>query len=258
MSKTALITGAAGGIGLELARIHAERGGNLVLVDINSEKLMNLKKELEGHKISVYVILKDLFLPNSPKEIYEEVSGQKISVDYLINNAGLGDFGFFAGSNWSKQEKMLNLNIKSLTYLTWLFLPEMIARGGGKILNIASTAAFQPGPTMAVYFATKAYVLNFSEAINNEVMNKGITVTALCPGSTGTGFHAAVMDNKPVKPRKLESARSVAEYGYNAMMKGKSVAVPGLKNKIMAFSVRFLPRSVVTKMAAKIQTRKHL
>ena len=259
MNKTALITGAAGGIGLELARIHAERGGNLVLIDINSEKLVNLKKELrEKHKISVSVILKDLFLPASPKEIYDEVSGQKISVDYLINNAGLGDFGFFAESNWSKQENMINLNIKALTHLTRLFLPDMITRGNGKILNIASTAAFQPGPTMAVYFATKAYVLNFSEAVNNEVMDKGITVTALCPGSTGTGFHAAVMDNKPVKPRKLQSARFVAEYGYDAMMKGKSIAVPGLKNKIMAFSVRFLPRSVVTKMAAKIQTRKHL
>ncbi len=259
MNKTALITGATGGIGMELARIHAEKGGNLVLADIDHEKLLNLRDELQAkHKISVHIITKDLFLPESPKEIYDEILSQQIYVDYLINNAGLGDFGFFAESNWVKQEKMINLNIKALTYLTWLFLPEMIKRGGGKILNIASTAAFQPGPTMSVYFATKAFVLNFSEAVNREVMDKGITVTALCPGSTGTGFHAAVMDNKPLKSRKLKPARSVAAYGYNAMMKGKSIAIPGLKNKVMAFSIRLLPRSIVTKMAGIIQTKKHL
>ena len=259
MNKTALITGAAGGIGQELARIHAEKGGDLVLVDRNMESLLNLKGELEGkHKISVHIVLKDLFLPAVPKEIYEELADQKIPVDYLINNAGLGDFGFFADSDWSKQENMINLNIKALTHLTRLFLPDMITRGNGKILNIASTAAFQPGPTMSVYFATKAYVLNFSEAVKNEVRNKGITVTALCPGSTESGFHAAVMNDRPVKVRKRQPARSVAEYGYEAMMKGTGVVIPGLKNKLMAFSVRFLPRSTVAKMAGKIQMRKHL
>lgn len=259
VKKTALITGAAGGIGQEFARIHAESGGDLVLVDLNTPKMLELQEELHAkHKIKVHVISKDLFLPAAPKEIFDELSGLKITVDYLINNAGMGDFGLFADTDWSKQEKMIDLNIKALTYFTRLFLPQMISRGEGRILNVASTAAFQPGPTMSVYFATKAYVLNFSEAVSNEVRDMGITVTALCPGSTESGFHSAVMDNRPVKSRKLQPARSVAQFGYNAMMKGKSVAVPGLKNRIMAFSVRFFPRSFVTKMARKVQTRKHL
>lgn len=256
---TALITGAAGGIGLELARIHAGKGGSLVLVDINGGKMKLVKEELQSeYGVSVHVIIKDLFLASSPKEIFDELSSLNITVDYLINNAGMGDFGYFAHTNWEKQEKMINLNVSALTHLTWLFLPGMIERGHGRILNIASMAAFQPGPTMSVYFATKAYVLHFSEAINKEVIDNGVTVTALCPGSTNTGFHATVMDNKPLKSRKLQPARQVAGYGYSAMMKGKSLAVPGLKNRIMAFSVRFLPRTVVTKMAGKIQTQKHL
>jgi len=259
MQKTALITGAAGGIGRELARIHAEKGGSLVLVDRNRNDLLQLKKEIQlNYGTPVHVIKKDLFSADAPKEICEELADQKIPVDYLINNAGLGDFGPFAESDWNKQENMINLNVRALTYLTRLFLPDMINQGYGKILNIASTAAFQPGPTMSVYFATKAFVLNFSEAINIEVRSKGITVTALCPGSTDTGFHAAVLDNKPVKLRKLQPAREVAEYGYAAMMEGKSVAIPGLKNKFMAFSVRLLPRSFAAKMAGRIQTRKHL
>jgi short-subunit dehydrogenase len=259
VEKTALITGAAGGIGRELARIHAENGGSLVLVDRNRNDLLRLQEELQlRHTTPVHLIIKDLFLAAAPKEIYDELSDKKIPVHYLINNAGLGDFGNFAESDWKKQENIINLNVKTLTYLTRLFLPDMIENGYGKILNVASTAAFQPGPTMSVYFATKAYVLNFSEAINIEVRSKGITVTTLCPGSTDTGFHAAVLDNKPVKKRELQSARVVAEYGYAAMMKGKNVVVPGLKNKFMAFSVRFLPRLLVAKIAEAIQTRKHL
>jgi short-subunit dehydrogenase len=256
---TALITGAAGGIGLELARIHAENGGDLVLVDINSERIFKVKEELQKrHAIAVHVIVKNLFLPSSPTEIFDELGALNISVDYLMNNAGMGDFGLFAQSDWKKQERMINLNVSALTHLTWLFLPGMISRGQGKILNIASTAAFQPGPTMSVYFATKAYVLHFSEAINKEVKSKGVTVTALCPGSTDTGFHATVMDNKPLKSRKLQPARKVAEFGYNSMMNGKAVAIPGLKNRVFAFAAGLLPRSFIVNLAEKIQTKKHL
>ena len=259
MNKTALITGSSGGIGLELARIHAEKGDNLVLVARSKDKLDKLKEELEPkHNVVVYTIGKDLFHKDAAREVYDELMQQNISIDYLINNAGLGDFGLFAESDWNKQEKMINLNITALTHFTWLFLPDMIRRGNGKILNLASTAAFQPGPTMSVYFASKAYVLSFSEAVNNEVRDKGVTVTALCPGSTESGFHAVVIgENNPVKERKLPSSREVAEFGYRAMMKGKPVAIHGLMNAIIATSVRFFPRSFIVKNARKIQEKKH-
>lgn len=259
MSKTALITGASNGIGYELAKIHAEKGGDLVLVARSKGKLDELKKELEEkYNIQVLTIGKDLSITGAPGEVYDELKQNNISVDYLINNAGLGDFGFFAESDWKKQETMINLNITALTHFTRLFLPDMIRRGNGKILNLASTASFQPGPTMSVYFATKAYVLSFSEAISNEVKDKGISVTALCPGSTESGFHAAVIDGrKPLKDRKKPSSRQVAEYGYRAMIRGRIVAIHGLKNTIMATSIRFIPRVLVATGARKIQEKKH-
>jgi len=154
---------------------------------------------------------------------------------------------------------MINLNITALTHFTRLFLPDMIKQWSGKIMNVASTASFQPGPTMSVYFATKAYVLSFSEAVNNEVREKGITVTALCPGSTESGFQAAagLEESKLIKGRNLPSSKQVAEYGYRAMMKGKTVAIHGLMNAIMATSVRFIPRALVVKTARKIQEKKY-
>jgi short-subunit dehydrogenase len=259
MSKTALITGSSNGIGLELARIHAEKGDNLIIVARSKNKLDELKKELEEkHKVQVYVIGKDLSFQNSAREVYDELKQHNISVDYLINNAGFGDFGFYSESDWNKQEKMINLNITALAHFTRLFLPDMIERGSGRIMNVASLASFTSGPTMSVYFATKAFVLSFSEAVNNEVKDKGITVTALCPGSTESGFHAALTEDKLPKERNLVSARVVAEYGYKAMMKGKTVAIPGFKNTIMATSVRLLPRALAVKAVRKIQEKKHL
>jgi short-subunit dehydrogenase len=259
MNKTALITGASGGIGLELARIHASKGDDLVLVARSGDKLGLIKNELEQEfKIKVYYIIKDLSVKGSAVEVYDELRRQNISIDYLINNAGFGDFGFFAESDWTKQENMINLNITTLAHLTRLILPDMITRGEGRILNVASTAAFQPGPTMSVYFATKAFVLNFSEAINNEVKDKGVTVTALCPGSTESNFHAVVLgDSRLVTDRKRTSAREVAVAGYKAMMKGKPVVIPGIKNAFMAFGVRFFPREFIIKMVRKIQEEKN-
>ncbi|MCU0472667.1 MAG: SDR family oxidoreductase [Bacteroidales bacterium] len=259
MNKTALITGASKGIGFELARIHASRGDNLILVARNKNKLDELKRELEKkYAINVYTIGKDLSLRSSAREVYDDVKRNGISVDYLINNAGFGDFGLFADCDWDKQEKMINLNITALIHLTRLFLPGMIEKEEGKILNMASTAAFQPGPTMSVYFASKAFVLSFSEAINNEVRDKGITVTALCPGSTDTNFHAIVLDDpKLVKYRKMASPKEVAEYGYRAMMKGKPLAIQGFKNSLMANAVRFFPRGFIVKIVRKIQEKKH-
>ncbi len=260
MNKTALITGSSNGIGLELAKIHAEKGDNLVLVARSKNKLEELRDELvEKYNVKVYLIVKDLSVPGSAAEVYGELNKENISIDYLVNNAGFGDFGLFAQSDWNKQERMINLNVLTLTHFTRLFLPGMIERGSGKILNLASTASFQPGPTMSVYFATKAFVLSFSEAVNNEVRDKGITVTALCPGATQSGFQAASSMNNPrrFEENNFPSSREVAEFGYRAMMKGKAVAVHGLKNSILAASVRFAPRSLVVNMARRVQSKKY-
>jgi uncharacterized protein len=260
MNKTALITGASNGIGLELAKVHAEKGDNLVLVARNKSKLDELKKEIEeSYNIKVFIIGKDLSFPDSAKEVFDEVKQKNISIDYLINNAGFGDYGLFAECDWNKQERMIYLNVTNLAHLTWLFLPDMIKKKSGKIMNVASTASFQPGPTMSVYFATKAFVLSYSEAINNEVREHGITVTALCPGATQSGFQAAasLQDSKLFENNNFPSSKEVAEFGYKAMMKGRAVAIHGLKNKILVNSVRFAPRSMVVKTARRIQAKKY-
>lgn len=255
---TALITGASNGIGLELAKIHAAKGDQLVLVARNKSKLDELKIELEKtYKISIYTIGKDLSAMNAGQEIFDETSKQQIHIDYLINNAGFGDFGMFVETDWNKEAQMIQLNITALTQLTKLYLKEMVKRGSGKIMNVASTAAFQSGPTMAVYYATKAYVLSFSEAIDNEVRDKGVTVTALCPGATESGFQAAAAmeESNLVKGRKLPTSKEVAEYGYESMMKGRTVAIHGFMNYLLANSVRFIPRAMVVKVTRKLQDK---
>lgn len=256
--NTALITGASNGIGLELAKIHAANGGNLVLVARNKAKLEELKQEIERqYKVTVYTIGKDLSELNAALDVYNETTQQNIQIDYLINNAGFGDFGMFVNSDWNKQAQMINLNITTLTQFTHLYLKDMVARKTGKIMNLASTAAFQSGPTMAVYYATKAYVLSFSEAVNNEVKDKGITVTSLCPGATESGFQAAAVmeESALVKGKKLPTSKEVAAYGYKAMLKGKAVAIHGLMNYILANSVRFMPRSIVVAITRKMQDK---
>ncbi|MEX2564495.1 MAG: SDR family oxidoreductase [Cyclobacteriaceae bacterium] len=255
MNKTALITGASDGIGLELGKIHASNGDDLVLVARTISKLNELKSQLEKEfGINVLTIQKDLAVPDATKEVYEEVAKKNLSIHYLINNAGFGDFGLFHESDWEKQAQMINLNIMALTQFTKLYLEDMIQQGGGKIMNVASTAAFQPGPLMAVYFATKAYVLHFSEAINNEVKDKGITVTALCPGPTESGFKAGAQmeESTLMKGKKLPSAKEVAEFGYRKMIQGKAVAIHGTKNFILSNSVRFTPRSLVVKISRNV------
>jgi short-subunit dehydrogenase len=258
MKNTALITGASNGIGLELARVHASKGGDLVLVARNKAKLDELKTELESQfKIHVYTIGKDLSAHDSALEVYNEIKGQNIQVDYLINNAGFGDFGMFAETDWVKEEQMINLNITTLTQFTKLFLQDMVKRGNGRIMNVASVAAFLSGPTMAVYYATKAFVLSFSEAVDNEVRDKGVTVTILCPGATESGFQAAAAmeESNLVKGKKLPTSREVAVYGYAAMMKGKTVAIHGFVNYMLANSARFVPRALAVKITRKIQDK---
>jgi uncharacterized protein len=255
MKNTALITGASNGIGLELARIHASKGGDLVLVARSKDKLDELKSELENQfGITVYTIGKDLSAINAAQEVYEETNKQDIQIDFLINNAGFGNFGMFTDTDWSKELQMINLNMTTLTLFTKLYLQDMVKRRKGHIMNVASTAAFQSGPTMAIYSATKAYVLSFTEALSNEVKDKGVKITALCPGATQTGFDTAagMQDSLLFKGKKLPSAKDVAEYGYNAMINGKTVAIHGILNYIMANSIRFTPRALVLLIARKM------
>ena len=256
MTKTALITGASSGIGMELARVHASKGDHLVLIARNKSRLDELKEELEGkYKITVITVGKDLSAINSAQEVYEEINRRGIRVDYLINNAGFGDYGLFYETDWNKESQMINLNMVTLTQFTKLYLKDMVERGSGKIMNVASTAAFQSGPTMAVYYATKAYVLSFSEAVNDEVRDRGVTVTALCPGATESGFMAAASLNgsKLFKGKNVPTSEEVAEFGYAAMMKGKTVAIHGFMNALMARSVGFFPRKAVVRVTRRIQ-----
>jgi uncharacterized protein len=253
MSQTVLITGASNGIGLELANIFAGKNYNLVLVARSADKLLAFEK---AHQ-NVVSIAQDLSLPNAAQDLYNTLQSKKISIDILINNAGFGDFGMFAESNWQKQEQMINLNITCLTQLTHLCLPNMIANKSGKILNVASTAAFQPGPLMSVYYATKAYVLHFSEAIANELEDTGVTVTVLCPGATESGFQnlANMHDSKLVKGKKLPTSKVVAEYGFKSLMAGKRVAIHGTLNYILANSNRLTPRNMVVKIVRMMQNK---
>jgi uncharacterized protein len=253
MKETVLITGASTGIGLEFAEIFASKNYNLVLVARSADKLNVFANKHQN----VVTIVQDLSKPNAAQILFDELKNQKITIDILINNAGFGDFALFAESDWSRQEQMINLNIMCLTQLTHLCLPNMIANKKGKIMNVASTAAFQPGPLMSVYFATKAYVLHFSEAIANELEGTGITVTALCPGATTSGFQelANLHESKMVKGKKLPTSKEVAEYGYKALMKNKRVAIHGLFNYIQANAIRLVPRNFVTKIVRMVQTK---
>jgi uncharacterized protein len=258
MSRTALITGASGGIGMELAKEFAKDKKDLILVARSEAKLQELATQLHTQfGVTVHILVKDLSNYSSAKETAEWCAQKNIAVDYLVNNAGFGDFGFFHESDWAKQEQMINLNITTLTYLTRLFLPAMVQRKYGRILNVASTAAFQPGPTMSVYYATKAYVLHFSEAISNELKGTGVTVTALCPGATESDFQnkAAMQESKLVKGKKLPGSAEVAAYGYRSMKKGKVVAIHGIMNYLLANSIRFAPRALVLKLVRFMQNK---
>jgi short-subunit dehydrogenase len=259
MATTALITGASTGIGYELALILAKNKINLVLVARSKEKLLNLQTKLAAEiGIKVSVLDLDLSTESSAQQVIDFCQQQKIKVDYLINNAGFGDYGFFHESDWKKQAEMLQLNIVTLTQLTHLFLPNMIKNKSGKILNVASIAAFLPGPLMSVYYATKAYVLHFSEALANELKDDGITVTTLCPGPTESGFQAlaAMEESKLVKGKKMATSNEVAEYGFQAMMKGEQVAIHGFMNKLMVNSIRITPRSLALKIVRQMQDKK--
>jgi hypothetical protein len=244
--STVLITGASGGIGYELAKLFARDHHNLVLVARNADKLARAATELQVHGVTVKTVALDLASPLAPKFLFDQLEG--IAVDILINNAGYGAFGKFAEMPEQEILGQIHLNVTALTELTRLFLPPMLQRRSGRIMNVASTAAFQPGPLMAVYYATKAYVLSFSEAIANEVRNSGVTVTCFCPGATHTGFakRAGTENSRLFKQVGAMPAEKVALDGYRALMEGRGVAISGVHNWVVAQSVRFAPRRMVT------------
>ena len=238
MAETALVTGASGGIGEELAKLLASKGCDLVLVARSGDKLSRLAEALTAaHKVQAHAFPIDLSTAASPAQVQAFLETKKIEVDFLVNNAGFGTFGPFAESDLETELGEIQLNVATLTHLTRLLLPPMIRRGKGRILNVASTAAFQPGPMMAVYYATKAYVLSFSEALANELKGTGVTSTCLCPGPTSTGFNArAKLGNGGMLSKKsvMMEAAAVARRGYDGMMKGRRLVIPGLLNKMLA------------------------
>ncbi|TKG93677.1 SDR family oxidoreductase [Puteibacter caeruleilacunae] len=254
MKNVALITGASTGIGKELSHIHAEKGGDLVIVARRVEKLEELKAELERkHGVEVMVIAKDLSKAEAPKELYDEIKNAGIEVEYLINNAGFGGRGKFHERAWEADLQMINLNIVALTALTRFFLDDFVARNKGKILNVSSTASFAPGPLQAVYFATKAFVTFFSNAIAEELSDTNITVTALLPGATETEFAKVSGMDKTAGFQKTVSARGVAEDGYNGMLNGKMDVISGLTSmqKMMLSMIPLTPKKVIIKQMRK-------
>jgi short-subunit dehydrogenase len=254
--ETVLITGASGGIGEELAKLFAEDGSDLVLVARNGAKLRTLGESLSAqYKVRVETLAMDLSTAESSKGVFDFLEGKGMAVDVLVNNAGFGTFGPFVESFVEDELGQIQLNVTTLTHLTRLLLPGMVRRGRGRILNVASTAAFQPGPLMAVYYATKVYVLSFSEALANELKGSGVTVSCLCPGPTKTGFNErAKLGNAGLLSRKsvLMEASAVARRGYDGMRKGKRLIIPGLLNKILAHSTRLGSRGLSASVVRRI------
>ena len=257
MSKTALITGASGGIGYELALLFARDGFDCILVARSHERLNALAARLESEfRVKTLVLPKDLSNPSAVDAIYEEVSAASMPVDVLVNNAGFPVFGLFSETDLDTELEMLQVNVMALTQLTKLFLRGMLERRYGRILNLASTAAFEPGPLMAVYYASKAYVLSFSEALANELSGTGVTVTILAPGPTRTGFQKrGQLEDSRLVQGQIADAQSVALAGYRGLMAGKTIVIPGFTNKLIPWIVRISPRRVVTRVVRRMQER---
>lgn len=247
--KTALITGASGGIGYEMAKLFARDHYNLVLVARSADRLNKLADELQRQDgVGVKTVALDLSEAPAPQFLFDQLQREGIVVDVLVNNAGYGSFGEFASMPLQDALGQINLNVAALTALTRLFVSGMVERHSGRIMNVASTAGFQPGPLMAVYYATKAYVISFSEALANELEASGVSVTCFCPGATDTGFAARAGNDKTRLFQKFGpmDAKTVAADGYRGLMKGKTLVISGTKNWLVAESVRFAPRKMVT------------
>ena len=247
-SQTVLITGASGGIGYELAKLFARDHHNLILVARSGDKLAQVANELQGFGVTAKTMALDLADAPAPKFLFDQTQREGIAVDILVNNAGFGAFGEFAQMRHEEILGQIDLNVRALTDLTRYFVGPMVSRRRGRIMNVASTAGFQPGPLMAVYYATKAYVISFSEAIANELRDAGVTVTCFCPGATHTGFaqRAGNDQSRLFKTMGAMSADKVALDGYRAVMEGRTLAISGVHNWITAQSTRFAPRKIVT------------
>jgi short-subunit dehydrogenase len=257
--KTALITGASSGIGLELTHLFARDGYRLVLVARNRSILRQLGDDLQSrYGITVRIEPKDLAHPATPAELYQELQESGIVLDVLVNNAGFGGAGDFINTKWDHEAEMMQVNVVALTHLTKLFLPQIRAREG-MIMNVASTAAFQPGPFMAVYYASKAYVLSFTEALAEELRGTGVRVSCLCPGPVKTNFQkrayleGTAMINSPL----MVDVQEVARMGYEGLKQGKRIVIPGWKNRAGVELLRISPREMVTKVVRKLQEKKN-
>lgn len=258
MPNTALITGASAGIGTEFARYHARKGGDLVIVARRKEPLDALKAELEAiHDITVTVIAMDVGTPEQATALYETVKTKDIEIDVLINNAGFGGHGAFLERDLAKDQAMIDLNVGALVTLSHHVGQEMQARGKGKMLQVSSTASFQPGPYQATYFATKAFVTSFSQAIDEEMRPHGVTSTALCPGLVNTEFvSVADLEGTGLARQKGATPASVAKVGYDAMLRGDLIAINETRLKVMMnWIIPLLPRRVVLKAIAGMQTK---
>lgn len=254
--KTALITGGSSGIGLELAYCFAQHGHNLILVARSSDTLEAAAGKIEGkYGVTATTLPFDLADPESPRKLFDAVNGDGVHVDFLVNNAGFGLGGEFVDTDLEKELDMIQVNVAVVVHLTKLFLPAMVKRKEGRIMNVASTAAFFPGPLASIYYATKAFVLSFSEAIAEELRNSGVTVTALCPGPTETNFaeRSGTGNTRLFTQSAVAGAEEVARYGYEAMMRGQRVAIPGIGNKFLMQAERLVPRRIVTMITRKIQ-----
>lgn len=256
--ETVLITGASSGIGKEFAKIFAQNNYNLILHGRDKESLQSLKNQLQHNfQANAQLIIADLVKPNAVKNIFDMLKQKEIKINVLINNAGFGNHGAFKETNLQEETDMIAVNITALTQLTKYAIEQMDNKG--MILNIASTAAFQPGPYMAVYFATKSYVLSFSEAIAAELEGTGIQVSVLCPGPTQSNFaKRAKMEGQGNFKGDIPTARAVAEYGFKEFMEGKTLIIHGSKNKLLATATRFIPRKNVVNMLKNMQKPKDI
>lgn len=257
MTDVALVTGASSGIGLELAKLFARDGHDLVLVARRGAKLQELAEALtDRYDVQATVIAADLADPSAPAEIARRVAAADLDVQFLVNNAGFGLAGEFTRTDATTELRMIQVNGAALTHLTKLFLPAMLAEHHGAILNVASTAGFVPGPLMAVYYATKAYVISFSEALAEELRNSGVTVTVLCPGVTRTEFQERAgidLEARQLQRGWVADAASVARAGYDGMRRGKRLVIPGFINKVMVAATRLASRALLAKAVRRVQ-----
>ena len=262
-NKTVLITGASSGFGYEFSKIFAQNGYDLILVARSEDKLKALAGKLtKAHGISALVKPKDLFVANAPQELYDELKDENIQVDILINNAGFGNYGKFAENNLQDELNLVQLNVATVTHMTRLFVADMVARRSGKILNVASLAAFSPGPYLATYCASKAYVLFLTEAVAEEVASFGVQVMALCPGVSATGFQATAKNEHSLIGGNVKAltmpAEEIVEIAYADFMADKVVCIPGTSNRVGNVLMRFIPRTLIRKGGKKLMYTKEL